>query len=437
MAGLAILAKEAGFTVTGSDANVYPPMSTQLQAAGIAIQEGYDPEVLCPAPDLVIVGNVMSRGRPIVEYLLNHAIPYTSGPAWLAQTILASRWVLAVSGTHGKTTTSSMLAWILEQAGLQPGFLIGGLPIDFGYSARLGHSPFFVIEADEYDTAFFDKRSKFIHYRPRTLIINNIEFDHADIFENVAAIQKQFHQLVRTVPGEGLIIAPQDDTSINEVLAMGCWTPVARVGRDWQAMDPSDDGSTFAVHGQGKVYGSIRWNHTGQHNVANALAAIAAAQHAGVPPTTAIAALNTFRGVKRRLETVGQVNGITVYDDFAHHPTAVATTLAGLRARIGSARLIAVLEPRSNSMRLGVFKEALAPALRLADRVLLYQAADLSWSLQDVADAVGDQARVYTSLEELLATLRSELAVGDHVVMMSNGSFGGLPQRLAQVLQGV
>ncbi|RUQ29002.1 MAG: UDP-N-acetylmuramate:L-alanyl-gamma-D-glutamyl-meso-diaminopimelate ligase [Candidatus Competibacteraceae bacterium] len=437
MAGVALLARAAGHRVSGCDAGVYPPMSTQLAEAGIALREGYAPEQLAEfQPDMVVVGNVMSRGRPIVEALLNSRRPYVSGPAWLAEHVLRDRQVLAVAGTHGKTTTSSLLAWILESAGLEPGFLIGGIPANFGVSARLGTAPCFVVEADEYDTAFFDKRSKFVHYRPHTLILNNLEFDHADIFPDLAAIQRQFHHLLRTVPGNGRIIANGQDANLDEVLAMGCWTPVERFGSgDWEARDIAPDGSSFTVVDRGEVQGRAEWTQLGRHNVHNALAAVAAARHIGVPVAAALAALRDFQGVKRRLELRGSVDGITVYDDFAHHPTAIATTLAGLRARVGSQPIIAVLEPRSNTMKLGVFKDSLAPALAVADAVVLYQAPDLGWSLDAVAATLGARGQVCHSLEATLAAIQTRLQPGTQVLIMSNGGFGGIHERLLQALR--
>ena len=437
MAGVALLARAAGHTVSGCDASVYPPMSTQLAEAGIALREGYAPEQLAEfQPDMVVVGNVMSRGRPIIEALLDRDLPYTSGPAWLADYVLRDRHVLAVAGTHGKTSTSSLLAWMLECAGLEPGFLIGGIPANFGRSARLGHGRFFVVEADEYDTAFFDKRSKFVHYRPRTLILNNLEFDHADIFPDLAAIQRQFHHLLRTVPGSGLIIANGQDPNLAEVLAMGCWTPVEQfsVG-DWEARNIAPDGSAFDVHYRDEPQGRAEWSQLGRHNVDNALAALAAARHIGVPTAEAIAALADFQGVKRRLEVRGAVNGVVVYDDFAHHPTAIATTLAGLRARVGSQPIIAVLEPRSNTMKLGVFKDSLAPALALADAVVLYQAPDLGWDLGSVAAALGRRGQVCHSLDATLAAIRARTQPGTQVLIMSNGGFGGIHERLLQSLR--
>jgi UDP-N-acetylmuramate: L-alanyl-gamma-D-glutamyl-meso-diaminopimelate ligase len=437
MAGVALLARAAGHDVSGCDANVYPPMSDQLAEAGIALREGYEPDQLAEfRPDAVVVGNVMSRGRPIVEAMLDRDLPYTSGPEWLADHVLRDRHVLAVAGTHGKTSTSSLLAWILEDAGLEPGFLIGGIPANFGRSARLGRAPFFVVEADEYDTAFFDKRSKFVHYRPRTLILNNLEFDHADIFPDLAAIQRQFHHLLRTVPGAGLIVANGTDAHLAEVLAMGCWTPVEKFGvGDWEAWVIAADGSVFDVRHQGALLGRAEWAQLGPHSVLNALAALAAARHAGVPPARAIAALGRFQGVKRRLEARGAVDGVTVYDDFAHHPTAIATTLAGLRARAGDRPIIAVLEPRSNTMKLGVFKDSLAPALAAADAVVLYQAPDLGWDLGAVSAALGPRGQVCHSLDATLDAIQARVKPGTQVLIMSNGGFGGIHERLLDRLR--
>ena len=437
MAGIALLARAAGHEVSGCDADIYPPMSTQLAEAGIQLHHGYDPDQLAAfRPDLVVVGNVMSRGRPLIEAMLNQDWPYASGPAWLAEHVLRGRHVLAVAGTHGKTSTSSLLAWILESAGLSPGFLIGGIPANFGQSARLGGGACFVVEADEYDTAFFDKRSKFVHYRPRTLVLNNLEFDHADIFPDLAAIQRQFHHLLRTVAGNGLVVAHGTDPALRDVLAMGCWTPVQRFGLgEWEARDITADGSEFTVYYQNQHQGRAEWQQLGQHNVHNALAALAAAHHAGVSVSAALAALLTFQGVKRRLEQRGVVNGVTVYDDFAHHPTAIATTLAGLRARVGAQPIIAVLEPRSNTMKLGVFKDSLAPALALADAVVLYQAPDLGWDLDPVVAALGPRGQVCRSLDETLAAIQTQLAPGTQVLMMSNGGFGGIHERLLQSLR--
>jgi UDP-N-acetylmuramate: L-alanyl-gamma-D-glutamyl-meso-diaminopimelate ligase len=439
MGGSALLAREMGYAVSGSDANVYPPMSTQLEQAGIRLCQGYDPVHLDPAPDLVVIGNALSRGNPAVEYVLDRGLPYTSGPAFLADYVLKERWVLAVAGTHGKTTTSSMLAWILEYAGLNPGFLIGGVPSHFGVSARLGAAPFFVVEADEYDTAFFDKRSKFVHYRPRTVILNNLEFDHADIFPDLPAIQRQFHHLVRTVPGNGLIVAPRDDAALNQVLEQGCWTPVERFAlsgdSDWTARDIAADGHRFAVYWREQHQGTVEWALIGMHNVHNGLAAIAAARHAGVPVPHAIAALGEFSGVKRRLEVIATVKGITLYDDFAHHPTAIATTLAGLRHRVGQARIIALLEPRSNTMRMGVHRADLAPSLMAADALFLYQPPDLQWDVAEVGRQVGDKARVVTTIDDLVAAVTALAQPGDHVLIMSNGAFGGIHMKLKEALQ--
>jgi UDP-N-acetylmuramate: L-alanyl-gamma-D-glutamyl-meso-diaminopimelate ligase len=436
MGSLALLAKAQGHRVTGSDANVYPPMSTQLQQQGIELIEGYDPAQLEPAPDLVIVGNAMSRGNPAVEYVLDRGLPYTSGPQWLRDHVLQGCWVIAVAGTHGKTTTSSMVTWILESAGLEPGYLIGGVPKNFPVSARLGKEPFFVIEADEYDCAFFDKRSKFVHYLPRTLVLNNLEYDHADIFEDIKAIQKQFHHVVRTVPSNGLVIHPQADVYLAEVLASGCWTPVQVVGeRGWHATLLEADGSKFEVLFEGKSYGVVEWDLSGQHNVSNGLAAIAAARHAGVTAQQGVAALCQFGGVKRRMEVLGKVGGITLYDDFAHHPTAIQSTLQGLRNRVGSQRIIAVIEPRSNTMRLGVHKSHLAPATASADQVIWYQPEGMDWDMASVAEGSPVPAVVLASIEGVIDAVVSSAAAGDHVVIMSNGGFGGVHQRLLQVLK--
>lgn len=432
MGGIARLAREAGHTVSGSDQNVYPPMSTQLAQLGVTVKQGYRAEHLQPAPDCVVIGNALSRGNPAVEYVLNQGLPYTSGPSFLAQHILRDRWVLAVAGTHGKTTTSSMLAWILEHAGLEPGFLIGGVAQNFGVSARLGKAPFFVIEADEYDSAFFDKRSKFIHYRPRTAILNNLEFDHADIFSDLAAIEQQFQHFVRTIPGQGLVIVNGADAALSRVLARGCWTPVERFGVSdgWSTHDHGAELGFDILH-QGQVQGRLRWELLGAHNRMNALAAIAAARHAGVTPAQAIGALQEFQGVRRRMEVRGCVNGITVYDDFAHHPTAIAATLHGLRQRVGAARILAVLEPRSNTMRLGVHRHTLAPSLSLADALFLYQPPDLGWDLSAVAAALTNKkSQVLNSIATLTEAIAQEARPGDHVLIMSNGSFGGLHEQL-------
>ncbi|WP_246139628.1 UDP-N-acetylmuramate:L-alanyl-gamma-D-glutamyl-meso-diaminopimelate ligase [Parahaliea aestuarii] len=439
MGGIALLARELGYRVTGSDASVYPPMSTQLEAAGIELMQGYLPEHLQPAPDCVVVGNAMTRGNPAVEYMLNRGLNYSSGPQWLAEHLLHGKWVLAVSGTHGKTTTSSLLAWILEYAGMSPGFLIGGVPANFGQSARRGDSDFFVVEADEYDTAFFDKRSKFVHYRPRTLVINNLEFDHADIFPDLAAIQRQFHHLVRTVPGEGQVIHPAGAAAVDAVLEQGCWTPTASfaldTSADWRAEPLQADGSSFLLRVPGAEPVTVEWGFLGRHNIENALAAVAAARHVGVPPAVAGEALAGFRGVKRRLELLGSPNDVYVYDDFAHHPTAIATTLEGLRAHVGQGRVIALVEPRSNTMRMGSHREALAASTASADAVYWYQPPGMDWSLESVAAASPVPAQLFDDVEQLAAAVAAQSKAGDRVVIMSNGSFGGVHQRLLQALE--
>ena len=439
MGSLALLARQLGHRVTGSDRDVYPPMSEQLSAQGIEIWPGYDPTHLQPAPDLVIVGNAMSRGNAAVEFLLDAGIPYASGPQWLCEHVLCGRWVLAVSGTHGKTTTSSMLAWVLQDNGMQPGYLIGGVPANFPASADLGQGHCFVIEADEYDTAFFDKRSKFVHYRPRTVIINNLEFDHADIFPDLASIQRQFHHLLRTVPAAGRVLFPQAHEAVEQVLAMGCWTPVESfsLGSEgfWRAQKLAADGSRFAVYHADQRLGEVSWSMLGDHNVSNGLAAIGAAAHAGVSPLDAMASLGRFRGVKRRLEYLGQAGGVAVYDDFAHHPTAISSTLAGLRERIRGARLVAVLEPRSNTMQMGVHRGQLNGSVAAADLALWLQPEGLNWQLASVLDLGGERQRVCHSVQQLLDVLLAELRAGDHVVIMSNGSFQGLPRRLLADLE--
>jgi UDP-N-acetylmuramate: L-alanyl-gamma-D-glutamyl-meso-diaminopimelate ligase len=441
MGGIAAIARAAGHRVTGSDQNVYPPMSTQLAALGIDVEQGFDASQLDPAPDVVVVGNVMSRGKPVIEALLERSIPYMSGPEWLSRSVLHDRWVLAVAGTHGKTTTTSMLAHILDHAGLDPGFLIGGVPGNFDVSARLGASPFFVIEADEYDTAFFDKRAKFVHYRPRTLILNNLEFDHADIYPDLDSIKRQFNHLLRIVPGSGLVVHNAADANLDNVLAQGCWTPResfaagGAAGARWSAQLTGADHSRFEVLCDGVSQGTVEWSMLGSHNVDNALAAIAAARHAGVPVAQSIAALAVFKGVRRRMELTGTAAGISIYDDFAHHPTAIATTIEGLRRRIGKARLVAVLEARSNTMRMGVHKDTLAPSLAGADSVYLFAPPDLGWDAGAVAGRVGAKATTVDSIDAMLARLGVELKAGDHVLIMSNGGFGGLHQRLLAALQ--
>ena len=437
MGSLALLARELGHTVSGSDANVYPPMSTQLEAQGISLMEGYRAEHLNPAPDLVVIGNALSRGNLAVEHVLDKGLPYVSGPEWLARHVLQDRWVLAVAGTHGKTTTSSLLAWVLEHAGMAPGFLIGGVPQNFGICGRLGDTPFFVVEADEYDSAFFDKRSKFVHYRPRTAILNNLEFDHADIFPDLAAIERQFHHLVRTVPASGLIIHPQQDQALQRVIGMGCWTPRQTTGEggQWQARLLEADGSHFEVMLDGKRVGEARWEQTGAHSVANALVALAAARHVGVTPEQGLAALPTFRSAKRRMEKLGEINGIVVYDDFAHHPTAIATTLAGLRARVGDAKLLAIIEPRSNTMRLGSHMQALPDSVAQASEVIWYQPEGLDWSLEGVVQASPITARVENSIDGIIEQVVAQVEPGTHIVIMSNGGFAGIHQRLLRALE--
>ena len=436
MGSLAQLAKASGHRVSGCDTNVYPPMSTQLEQAGIELIEGYDPVQLDPAPDLVVVGNALSRGNPCVEYMLNKSLPYTSGPQWLGEQFLNDKWVLAVAGTHGKTTTASMLAWILEYADMVPGFLIGGVPKNFGVSARMGETPFFVVEADEYDTAFFDKRSKFVHYRPRTLVLNNLEFDHADIFADLAAIQTQFHHLVRTVPAEGLIIYPGNDNNLAAVLDQGCWTPTATTGKggQWLANLQVKDGSRFDVLLDGEKAGEVAWDQSGDHSVANALVAITAARHVGVATDIACRALSEFAGVKRRMECLGEVGGVRVYDDFAHHPTAIATTLQGLRKKVGEEKIIAVIEPRSNTMKLGIHKQDLAAATDDADQVLWFQPSELDWSLSDIVAGGRASAQVIGNIDELITSTLAATKTACHVVIMSNGGFGGFHHRLLEAL---
>ena len=430
MGGIAAIARESGHKVTGCDANVYPPMSTQLEALGIDLMEGFDSTQISLQPDLYVIGNVVSRGNPLMEEILNRGLPYASGPAWLAEHVLTGRWVLSVAGTHGKTTTSSMLAWILEFAGLKPGFLIGGIPQDFNLSARLGGNKFFVIEADEYDTAFFDKRSKFVHYRSRTAILNNLEYDHADIFPDLAAIETQFHHLVRTISGNGLIVSNGNDQNLERVLTKGAWTPIERFGENqyWRG-SPADADGSFSIFHENESIGKLNWSQLGEHNRMNALAAIAAARHAGVEPKTSIAALEKFQGVKRRMEIKGIVNGITIYDDFAHHPTAIATTIAGLRHRIGKARILAVLEPRSNTMKQGVWKNDLAGSLVDAEKVFCYT-ANLGWDATGALTSLGTKVKTSDDIEALMAMIQAEAKSGDHVLIMSNGGFAGIHGKL-------
>jgi UDP-N-acetylmuramate: L-alanyl-gamma-D-glutamyl-meso-diaminopimelate ligase len=440
MGGVAALAKAAGFRVTGSDRNVYPPMSDQLSALGIELTQGYGAEQLDDPPDIVVVGNTMSRGSPVIEAMLDRGIPYASGPQWLAERVLRGRHVLAVAGTHGKTTTSSMLAWILEHAGLEPGFLIGGVPSNFDATARLGTGSCFVIEADEYDTAFFDKRAKFVHYRPQTVILNNLEYDHADIYPDLASIRRQFNQLLRTVPGSGRIIQNGDDAEISAVIAEGCWTPretfsLKSRDADWSsATVVNSSWGEFAVRRGGSEVANVRWPLLGEHNVRNALAAIAAAHHAGVAPAQAAAALGVFRGVKRRMEVRGVFGGVTVYDDFAHHPTAIETTLAGLRARRPDARIIAVVEARSNTMKLGVHAEQLASSLGAADAAWFLNAPELGWDLPAALAPLGARAHFAQSVDELVRLLAAAARPGDQILVMSNGGFGGLHEKLLSAL---
>ncbi len=439
MGGIAVIARQAGHTVTGCDANVYPPMSTQLEAQGIRLIEGFGAEQLDLEPDIWVVGNVVTRGKqPLMEAILDRGLPYVSGPQWLAENVLHEKWVLAVAGTHGKTTTSSMLAWILEDCGLSPGYLIGGVPMNFGVSARLAgnsvpDSPFFVIEADEYDTAFFDKRSKFVHYRPRTAVLNNLEYDHADIFPDLAAIETQFHHLVRTVPGNGLIVSNSREASLERVIERGCWTPVERFGDDagWRAEARSE--SAFDVFLGQTLQGHVDWALQGEHNRMNALAAIAAARHAGVPASDACTALGRFENVKRRMELRGEVNSVKIFDDFAHHPTAIRLTVAGLRAAVGAARILAVLEPRSNTMKLGVMKSQLADSLKEADRVFCYSGG-IDWDASGALAPLGERASIHDDLDELVEAIARYARSGDQVLVMSNGGFGGIHDRLLRRL---
>jgi UDP-N-acetylmuramate: L-alanyl-gamma-D-glutamyl-meso-diaminopimelate ligase len=445
MGGIAVLAKQAGHEVSGSDSNVYPPMSTQLLEQGIGLCEGFNASDIPADVDEVVIGNAMSRGNEAVEYVLNNNIRYSSGPEWLSKNVLNDRWVLAVAGTHGKTTTSSMLAWMLEYAGLNPGFLIGGIPANFGLSARSGDAPFFVVEADEYDTAFFDKRSKFVHYHPRTAVLNNLEFDHADIFEDLDAIKKQFHHFVRTIPGDGLIVKNGEDKNIEDVLDMGCWSQVAAFHKghdpdhekdDWSICDVSDDGKCFSVQLDGKAVAEVQWSLHGSFNRLNALAAMAAAQHAGVPIELSCEALKTFKGIKRRLEVRGVINGVTVYDDFAHHPTAIEETLAAMKEVRGSGKVFAVLEPRSNTMRMGVHKDALSNSWQQADAICLYQPENMDWDLADMVRQSETTASLFSSTQAIIDHLLSQAKTGDHVLIMSNGGFEGIHQRLLDALQG-
>ncbi|MGY4677291.1 UDP-N-acetylmuramate:L-alanyl-gamma-D-glutamyl-meso-diaminopimelate ligase [Pasteurella sp. P03HT] len=437
MGGVAIIAKQLGYNVTGSDTNVYPPMSTFLQESGIEIIPHFEATQLQPAPDMVIIGNAMKRGNPCVEYVLENNLPYTSGPQWLHDHLLRERWVFAVSGTHGKTTTTGMLSWILDKCGLKPGFLIGGISGNFGTSARLGESQYFVIEADEYDTAFFDKRSKFVHYNPKTLIINNIGFDHADIFDDLNAIQRQFHHMIRTMSASGCILSVADEQSVKTTLEMGCWSHQQFLGQDqeWFAQRITNDCTQFAVFHHGEQVAQVQWNVVGQHNMHNALMAIAAAHHAGVSIQDACAALSTFMSPKRRLEVKGEVNGVTVYDDFAHHPAEILATLTALRDKVGGGvRILAVLEPRSNTMKMGVHKDEIAPALGRADSVFLFQPENIGWEVVDIANQCVQSVMWSVNLDKLVEAIVAEAKPSDHILVMSNGSFGGIHQKLLEQL---
>ena len=446
MGGVAALARELGHAVEGSDKDIYPPMSTQLEGLGIALHRGYEAAHIAPDADVVVVGNALSRGNPAVEAVLDSGRAYTSGAQWLSEQVLPGRTTLAIAGTHGKTTTTSILAFLLDAAGRAPGFLIGGVAENFGVSARIGEGDEFVVEADEYDTAFFDKRSKFVHYRPRVAVLNNLEFDHADIFADVAAIQRQFHHLVRTVPASGRLIVNGEDARLAEVLAMGCWTPVECFGLDvsqsanfrpfdWSARFIAPDGSAFVVLHGGVEIGEVRWSLLGRHNVMNALAAVASAHAVGVDVAAALPALTRFDSVKRRMEVIGSARGTTVYDDFAHHPTAIATTLAGLRSRVGVARIVVAMEPRSNSMRLGAHADALAPSLNDADAVVFLHRPELAWDAGKVVAALRGDARAVASVDALIEALATMVRDGDHVVFMSNGGFDGAPRRFLTTLQ--
>ncbi|MDO8954743.1 MAG: UDP-N-acetylmuramate:L-alanyl-gamma-D-glutamyl-meso-diaminopimelate ligase [Gammaproteobacteria bacterium] len=436
MGSLAIIARELGFKVTGSDTSVYPPMSTYLESQGIQIMQGYEADQLDPAPDMIVVGNTMKRGMPVIEAMLNKNLPYRSGPQWLYENCLNTKWVLMVAGTHGKTTTSSMLAYILHECGYNPGFLIGGIPVNFQISSRVGGTDFFVIEGDEYDCAFFDKRSKFVHYHPRTVILNNLEYDHADIFDNVAAIQKQFHHMIRIIPSEGLIVENSDEPLLKQAVEMGCWTPRQTFGEqgEWQVKLLQEDGSAFIVMHNGIEIGAVDWQILGLHNVNNALAAIAAAQHVGIKPLDAIMALNSFKGVKRRLELRGEVNTIKVFDDFAHHPTAIEKTLHGIKAHTKQGRVIAVIEPRSNSMRMGQFREALRDSLRLADHVFVLEPANLGWNMHEALSGSKAPIDIYPTVQDIIDRLKTFVKPNDKIVIMSNGGFDNIHERLLKAL---
>jgi UDP-N-acetylmuramate: L-alanyl-gamma-D-glutamyl-meso-diaminopimelate ligase len=434
MGGVAQLAIATGHKVTGCDANVYPPMSDQLRGAGVELIEGFDLSQLALQPDVFVVGNAISRGNPLLEAVLDKGLPYISGPQWLAENVLQGRWVLGVAGTHGKTTTASMLAWILEDANMHPGFLIGGVPLNFGVSARLGGTPFFVIEADEYDTAFCDKRSKFVHYRPRTVVLNNLEFDHADIFADLAAIETQFHHLVRTLPASGLIVSNATEASLERVLERGCWTPIERFNDPAGYRVTGNDASgELIMHGTNGEIGRTIWQLSGEHNRANACAALIAARHVGVPLDKGLEALSRFDNVKRRMEIRGEANGVTVYDDFAHHPTAIATTVAGLRRKVGQARIFAVLEPRSNTMKLGAMKSQLPDSLSEVDAAFCY-AANLGWDAREALLPMGERAIVEDNLDQMVNKIVAAAHPGDHILVMSNGGFGGIHAKLLAAL---
>lgn len=439
MGGVAIIARELGYKVTGSDTNVYPPMSTFLENNGIEIIPHYDISQLTPTPDMVIIGNAISRGNPCVEYILNHQLNFTSGPQWLHDNLLKNRWVLAVSGTHGKTTTTGMLAWILDQAGLNAGFLIGGVAGNFGISARAGSEPFFVIEADEYDSAFFDKRSKFVHYNPKTLIINNLDFDHADIFDDLRAIQRQFHHLIRTIPQNGRILSAKTDQNVQDTLNIGNFSELQFIGKDqqWYAEATRADCTQFNIYHFGKKAGEVHWQLLGEHNMHNALMAIAAAHHAGVAVDVACSALNSFINANRRLEVKGTVNNITVYDDFAHHPTAISATLSALRNKVGTQRILAVLEPRSNTMKMGVHKEEIAPSLKEADEVFVLQPDTIGWQVSEITDNLSQPAQWSANIDELVESIVQHAQPTDHILVMSNGAFGGIHQKLLEQLAQV
>ncbi|MCK5903438.1 MAG: UDP-N-acetylmuramate:L-alanyl-gamma-D-glutamyl-meso-diaminopimelate ligase [Cocleimonas sp.] len=446
MGGIALLAKESGIEVTGSDKNIYPPMSTLLASQGVDVRQDFLSENIDNDTDNIVVGNFMRRGMPVVEALLNDGADYTSGPQWLYEHILKDRWVIAVAGTHGKTTTSSILAWILEYAGMSPGFLIGGVPENFGVSARLGGSPFFVVEADEYDTAFFDKRSKFVHYHPSTLVLNNLEYDHADIFPDLEAIKTQFHHLMRIVPNKGLVVLNKEESNLDDVLDKGCWTPTETFSSEdkattehhqakWQVEYLKADGRHFRVLMDGEEQGVVTWDLLGKHNISNALAAIAAARHVGVPVNHAIDALAEFKGIKRRMQLRGEVNQIRVYDDFAHHPTAIKTTLAGLRANVGDQKIIAILEPRSNTMRMGIHHDSLIDSLAVADQVFLYQPNDMDWGMDNVVNQLGANAQLYRNIDQLVTAVVTVATAGDQLLVMSNGGFGDIHNKLLESLK--